>query len=436
MSRNLPHIAGLAFNQLIALEPAYARVFYSVLASEMGVGRLIDGVSGDVLDAEDMRQEASLYRSSHASSDEIARRRPYQVVDGIAIVPVSGTLTHKLGGMQPYSGMTGYDGILSRIGFAINQDPEVRGVLVDFDTPGGQVSGAFDAADMITRMKVEKPIWSLGYDMHCSAGQLLSAACSHRLITQTGVAGSVGVITAHTNMEKLMKNEGVEITLIYSGDHKADGNPYEALPSDVKSDIQTRLDSTRQLFAQKVADSIGMDVQKVLDTEARTFTGQDAVDVGFADEVVNGSDAVAIMIEHLDAQGSTIVDMGASMTKETNQSKAATPNAAATEQTAETPVDATTIATAERERVMGIIGCDEAKGREAMAQQLASMPHMSLNDAKALLGSAPKANTDVSAADEALAAIAAEHGESLAPDTNSPEATDDQAAVSMLLGRK
>ncbi|MBF4401041.1 S49 family peptidase, partial [Vibrio anguillarum] len=216
MVRNLAHIANLAFNRPVALEPGYARVFYSVLASEMGIGRLIDGSTGEVLDAQRMEQEAASYRSNTQAKVDEDRGRYYQLVDGVAIVPVSGTLAHKYGSIRPYSGMTGYDGIIARISFAM-KDPAVRGVMIDFDTPGGQVAGCFDATDIIARFRNEKPIWSLGYDMHCSAGQALSSACSRRLITQTGVAGSVGVVMMHANMEELMKNRGAEITLIHSG---------------------------------------------------------------------------------------------------------------------------------------------------------------------------------------------------------------------------
>lgn len=440
MVRNLAHIANQAFNRPIALEPGYARVFYSVLASEMGIGRLIDGATGEVLDSKAMAQEASAYRSRNQSRADDERGRYYQLVDGIAILPVSGTLAHKYGSIRPYSGMTGYDGIVARLSFAM-QDPAVRGVMIDFDTPGGQVAGCFDATDLIARFRNEKPIWSLGYDMHCSAGQALSSACSRRLITQTGVAGSVGVVMMHANVEELMKNRGAEITLIHSGAHKVDGNPYEKLPDAVRDKLQTELDATRQLFAQKVADNIGMDVKKVLDTEAATYTGQEAVDIGFADELVNGSDAISLMIEHLDAQGSTIVDMGATMTKETKQPEAtAAPKAAATsEQNSETTVDATTVANAERQRVMGIISCEEAKGREAMATKLANMPNMSVDDAKELLAAAPKASSNDSAA-EALAALTSEHGESLDSSASSEQTADsdeDQcASLLAAIGKK
>ncbi|WP_192840173.1 S49 family peptidase, partial [Escherichia coli] len=41
----------------------------------------------------------------------------------------------------------------------------------------------------------------------------------------------------------------VEITLIYSGSHKVDGNPYSHLPDDVRETLQSRMDATRQMFA-------------------------------------------------------------------------------------------------------------------------------------------------------------------------------------------
>ncbi|ENA3720901.1 TPA: S49 family peptidase, partial [Escherichia coli] len=49
--RNLPHIASMAFNEPLMLEPAYARVFFCALAGQLGISRLTDAVSGDSLTA-------------------------------------------------------------------------------------------------------------------------------------------------------------------------------------------------------------------------------------------------------------------------------------------------------------------------------------------------------------------------------------------------
>jgi hypothetical protein len=42
--RNLPHIASMAFNEPLMLEPAYARVFFCALAGQMGITRLTDTI--------------------------------------------------------------------------------------------------------------------------------------------------------------------------------------------------------------------------------------------------------------------------------------------------------------------------------------------------------------------------------------------------------
>ncbi|MBF4401574.1 hypothetical protein EAY31_28300, partial [Vibrio anguillarum] len=122
-------------------------------------------------------------------------------------------------------------------------------------------------------------------------------------------------------------------------------------------------------------------------------------------------------------------------TKETKQPEAsAAPNAAENnQQPTASPVDATTVASQERTRVMGIIGCEEAKGREEMASKLASMPNMSIEDAQGLLAAAPKADSNNSAA-EALAALEAGHGANLESGAETPESGDDVSAVAMLLG--
>ncbi|MCB3692129.1 S49 family peptidase, partial [Klebsiella pneumoniae] len=44
--RNLPHIASMAFNEPLMLEPAYARVFFCALAGQLGISSLTDAVSG------------------------------------------------------------------------------------------------------------------------------------------------------------------------------------------------------------------------------------------------------------------------------------------------------------------------------------------------------------------------------------------------------
>lgn len=407
--RNLPHIASLAFNEPLLLEPAYARVFFCALAGQLGITRLTDTVADISLGPEQISEPLALFGDDDNTGGRPARS--YLVTNGIAVLPISGTLVSKTRSLQPYSGMTGYNGIIARMQQAIS-DPSVDGILLDMDTPGGMVAGAFDCADVIARMREKKPIWALANDMNCSAGQLIASAASRRLVTQTAKTGSIGVMMAHSNYGAALKTNGVEVTLIYSGEHKVKGNPYEKLPEEVRADFQARIDATRQMFAEKVSSYTGLSVQDVLNTEAAVFSGQESVENGLADELVNNIDALNVMRESLDQRKKNF--LGVSMSKTTDSAASTLPSAnvnvdgsalasSLSELTAksEPDVNAQVLAavTAENNRIMGILNCDEAKGRESQARVLAETPGMTVESAQRILASAPvsaQARTDTS----------------------------------------
>lgn len=432
---NMPHIAGRVLNTPLLLEPGYARTFFSALAPRLGIAELQDA-AGEVLTGETMRMRADRFSPSRE------RDRPFQIVNGVAVLPVNGTLVHKYGHLKPYSGMTGYDGIIARAAEAF-ADSDVKGVMLDNDTPGGEVSGCFNASRKLREMadKAGKPFWALAYDMNCSAGQALASSAHRRLITETGVAGSVGVVMAHVSYEKYLEEEGMKVTLIHSGARKVDGNPYADLPEDVLARFQAENDKLRQEFAQLVADHMGMSIEAVLATEAAVYRGQAAIDIGFADELVNGIDAVGIFADHLSAQGRTIT-IGATMDPKTIP-QAETPEAISpaaetpAADTQPTPVDA---AKAEQARIGGILQHANAKGREATANHLAFNTSMSVEEAVAILATVPEAATGAAdmetALDRAMADTEQPNIGAEADDSEPSEVDQFQAAYAKATGRK
>ncbi|EAQ6170603.1 S49 family peptidase [Salmonella enterica subsp. enterica] len=394
MQRNLPHIISQATNAPLLLEPAYARVFFCALGRESGIGSLQIPQDQERLDQAGME----LVTGSYMSGDK-PRARFYQVVNGIAMLPVSGTLVHKLGGMRPFSGMTGYDGITARLQQAMD-DPDVKGVLLDIDSPGGQAAGAFDCADMIYRLGEQKPVWALANDLSCSAAMLLASACQRRLVTQTSRIGSIGVVMAHTSYAGKLEQEGIDITLIYSGSHKVDLNGTRELPESIRADYQQKMDDARLMFAEKVAQYTGLSVDAVMATEAATYDGRAGIDAGLADEMVNAADAVTVMAAAL----------------KSNPGERNMPELTAKEAAAQ-----------ENQRVMGILVCPEARGHEALAQMLAGQPGMSVAQAKSILAAAAPADT-TSTADRMLALEEAGGRETLAQTLAAmPEMTVEQA---------
>ena len=389
LNTNLPNIMSRVLNQPLMMEPAYAKTFFAGIASRMGISHLRD-LNGEVLDRDKLRIKAGDYTASRN------RDRPYRVENGVAVIPVDGTLVNKFGYIQPHSGMTGYDGILTRANQAFS-DPEVRGVLLDNDTPGGDVSGCFDCVKSLRKMATaaNKPFWSLAYDMNCSAGMAIASAADRRLTTSTGIVGSVGVIMAHASFEKQLAEEGIDVTLIYAGAHKADGNPYQNLSEEVYARFLGQTESLRQEFAQLVSGNIGISLESVLATEARSYRGEDAVKTGLADEVVNGNEAIQIFSEYLSTQGKTI-SLGVNMSNTVEQPTASTQASSAEAgntvveqaQATSTETNESVKASAkaeERARIGAIMGCEEAKGREALANHFATQTDMSIEAAQAAL---------------------------------------------------
>lgn len=375
MRRNLSHIIAAAFNEPLLLEPAYARVFFCALGREMGAASLSVPQQQVQLDAPGMLAETDEYMAGGKRP-----ARVYRVVNGIAVLPVTGTLVHRLGGMRPFSGMTGYDGIVACLQQAM-ADSQVRGVLLDIDSPGGQAAGAFDCADMIYRLRQQKPVWALCNDTACSAAMLLASACSRRLVTQTSRIGSIGVMMSHVSYAGHLAQAGVDITLIYAGAHKVDGNQFEALPAEVRQDMQQRIDAAHRMFAEKVAMYTGLSVDAVTGTEAAVFEGQSGIEAGLADELINASDAISVMATALNSnvRGGTMPQL-----------------------------TATEAAVQENQRVMGILTCQEAKGREQLATMLAGQQGMSVEQARAILAAAAPQQPVASAQSEADRIMACE----------------------------
>ncbi|EPU1770148.1 S49 family peptidase, partial [Escherichia coli] len=236
--------------------------------------------------------------------------------------------------------------------------------------------GAFDCADMIYRLRQQKPVWALCNDTACSAAMLLASACSRRLVTQTSRIGSIGVMMSHVSYAGHLAQAGVDITLIYSGAHKVDGNQFEALPAEVRQDMQQRIDAARRMFAEKVAMYTGLSVDAVTGTEAAVFEGQSGIEAGLADELINASDAISVMATALNSnvRGGTM------------------PQLTATEAAAQ-----------ENQRVMGILTCQEAKGREQLATMLAGQQGMSVEQARPILAASPQADAGPSLRDQIMA---------------------------------
>jgi signal peptide peptidase SppA len=283
-----PHLATRLFNVPIAITPDKAEIVMAALADRFGITRLFRA-NGDVVafidDDDDLEPQ-------HAA------RHGYDTVAGVAVIPVSDTLVHKLGTLRPYSGMTGYDGI--RLNFiAALADPEVKAIVLDIDSPGGEVAGCFDLADTIFAARGEKPVWAICNEVAYSAAYAIASASDRITVPRTGGVGSVGVICLHCDLSKALGQAGIAVTLIQYGARKADGNEYQALSKEALARFQSDIDTMGDLFVATVARNRKLTDAKVRGTEASTFLGQRGVDIGFADTVMAPDEAFRELLDKI-----------------------------------------------------------------------------------------------------------------------------------------
>ncbi|SMB46789.1 conserved hypothetical protein [Serratia proteamaculans] len=268
---NLPHLAQRLFNTPLALHPRKAEVVMAALTDRFGLTRI---------------QSMSDWDDDDDSFSRAARDTGYDVVEGIAIIPIQGTLVQKLGTLRPYSGMTGYDGIRACFLQALN-DGEVKAICLDIDSPGGEVAGCFDLVDEIYAARGGKPVWAILSESAYSAAYALASAADKIIVPRTGGVGSVGVIVMHVDWSQKIKNDGVQVTIITYGDRKAESNPYEPLSETARKAIQSDIDEMGRLFVSTVSRNRGITEKTVRDTEAACFLGADGVQLGLADQVAS-----------------------------------------------------------------------------------------------------------------------------------------------------
>ena len=208
--------------------------------------------------------------------------RAYGIINGIALIPINGVLFQSGCGWWD---STAYDWIRQTFLMAIT-DPDVRAVVLDINSPGGEVAGCFDLVDTIYGARGDKPIWAILNECAYSAAYAIASAADRIVVPRTGGVGSVGVIWMHVDWSAALSEMGIKVTFITYGARKADGHPEIPLSKGALEHFQADIDTMGDLFVATVARNRNIAAAKVRETEAATFLGAAGVEIGFADAVM------------------------------------------------------------------------------------------------------------------------------------------------------
>ena len=211
---------------------------------------------------------------------------------GIAVIPIHGTLVKRVLGMEAASGLTSYGGIAQEIDAAL-ADPQVQGILLDIDSPGGEASGSFELARQIRHAATQKPVWAVANDAAYSAAYALAASAQRLIVTETGGVGSIGVIALHIDQSVKDAQEGYRYTAVTAGAHKNDFSPHHPLSDEAKAELQAEVDRLYGLFVEHVTAMRSLNADAVRATEAGLYFGANAITAGLADAVSSFETALA-----------------------------------------------------------------------------------------------------------------------------------------------
>jgi len=211
-------------------------------------------------------------------------QREAQVIDNIALIPIYGTLMHRTYGLDALSGLLSYESIRSQLIAAV-EDPKIDHILLDIDSPGGEVSGCFDLVDMIYALRDEKHIVAYANEHAYSAAYAIASAAHSIYTSRTGGVGSIGVIAVHVDQSAYDEKQGFKYTSVYAGERKNDLSPHEPLAEDAYKKLKTEVDEMYDLFVNTVSRNRGLTTDEVKRTEADFYLGGKGEEVGLIDAI-------------------------------------------------------------------------------------------------------------------------------------------------------
>jgi signal peptide peptidase SppA len=389
--------------------------------------------------------------------------RKVEVRDGVAVLPVQGPIFRHANLMTEHSGATSLGQLTTDFNVALD-DPAVRGIVLDVDSPGGQATGVGELADMIRAGADRKPVVAYVGGQGASGGYWLAAAASKIVAHQTASLGSIGAVLRVVDASP-RKGEHRFVSSV--SPHKRP----DLTTDDGRAPIQTEIDDLGRHFLESVAAFRGVSADHALEHfgKGATFSGPRALAAGMVDELGSLEGVIADLQSSFQAGGMVPRAASARGTLMANQpGPAATPDLAtvtldqlraenprlvesiagdakasaleqARRETAEAVAQARAEATAaERARVAAVTAHPEAAGREKAALSLALKSGMDAEAAGAVLADLPKIaapapqKVEVVAAATDFAAHMARQGN---PQVGADLAADDEVGALVLRAR-
>lgn len=214
----------------------------------------------------------------------LTNTRTVRMVDGIAVVPITGPIFRYANLFTQISGATSTEVLATDIRTALDNS-YVRGIVLDIDSPGGEATGINELAALIHRSRDVKPIVAYAGGMMASAAYWIGSAAEEVVADATALIGSIGVVTTYYDTRKRDEKADVrrvEIVSSNSPDKRIDPNTDEG-----RAKVQATVDALSDVFVNAVARNRATTAQRVLSDFGRggVLVGAQAKTAGMVDRM-------------------------------------------------------------------------------------------------------------------------------------------------------
>jgi signal peptide peptidase SppA len=240
---------------------------------------------------------------AHMAAYEGKDPKPYAVTNGVAIINFLGPITARDSFFSWLMGGAVLPALTNQMR-AADLDPDVSGIVVNFDSPGGPPAGLAEFSNMVRGL--ETPTVGFCDGMVASAALWIATAMDHMVISKTASVGSIGVIAVLEDVTEAAAQAGVKLTVLRAGKYKALGMRFETLTGEAKAVLQAEIDTLYSVFIDELAGNLGKTPEQVLEmAEGKMFIGEQAVEAGLADKIGFLEDAIALALNNNTETGGT-----------------------------------------------------------------------------------------------------------------------------------
>lgn len=172
--------------------------------------------------------------------------------------------------------------------YSIQDDKNIKAVLLNINSPGGAFAPSFEISNAIKELNKEKPVIAYASGTMAS-GSYLSGVWANKIYANKGsFIGSIGVIMQGYNIEELASKIGIKDQVVKAGEFKEAGTIMRAWSESERQSLQDLVDKSYDLFVSEVATARRLNKNdENLWANARVFLPDEALNLGLIDEISN-----------------------------------------------------------------------------------------------------------------------------------------------------